>query len=384
MTMELDQPIPPIPAEAPWRRHWRVTQAMVRKDLTDLRYNTQLMVILAVPFLVFAIYRLLTLGVGSEAVLPVAIWDQGQSQLISQLEAQPELEIHLVSDLAEMSALARDEDMQGLVIPVGFDDALVQGQNPVLRIYLNNQAGWRIEVERFQRLLQEQTLILAGQELPAEMMWTDAAAITGREPFSNQVALNSYLFTIVLTLALYMVGVNVVSHLMAEEKEKKTVDSLLTTPATVWAYIFSKTILGMWLGGFMFGLMILFNGGLTGRWLITIPFVFLSLLAFTGVGVFTGILSENTKQCNTWTSLLMFVILMPSWFGSFADVSEPWHTLFRLIPTHYLVTALTDSLESRIGWVDVLPHLFIWIGAALCIWLVVIWLLRTRPQRLIT
>jgi ABC-2 type transport system permease protein len=384
MTMELDQSIPPIPAEAPWQRHWRVTQAMVRKDLTDLRYNTQLMVILAVPFLVFVIYRLLTIGVDSQEVLPVAIWDQGQSQLISQLEAQPELEVHQVVDMTEMSTLATDDDMQGLIIPMGFDIALAQGERPELQVYLNNQAGRQMEVERFRRILQEQTLVLAGQALPAEMMWEDAAAITGRDPFSSEVALNSYLFTIVLTLALYMVGANVVSHLMAEEKEKKTVDSLLTAPATAWAYILSKAILGMWLGGIMFGLMILFNGGLTGRWLITIPFVFLSLLAFTGLGILTGILSENTKQCNTWTSLLMFVILMPSWFGSFADVSEPWHTLFRLIPTHYLVTALTDSLEARIGWVDVLPHLLIWLVTALCAWLVIGWLVRTRPQRLIT
>jgi len=384
MTMELDQPIPLIPAEAPWRRHWRVTQAIVRKDLTELRYNTQLLSILAVPFLVFALYRLLTIGVDNEAVLPVAIWDQGQSQLISQLEAQPELEIHLVADLAEMSALATDDDMQGLIIPAEFDAALAQGARPELLVYLNNQAGRQMEVERFQRILQEQTLVLAGQALPAEMMWEDAAAITGRDPFSREVALNSYLFTIVVTFALYMAGVSIVSHFMADEKEKKTVASLLAAPASAWAYILSKTILGLLLGSSMFALLVLFNGGLTGNWLISLPFVFLALLAFTGLGVLTGILSESTKQCNTWSSLLMFVILMPSWFGSFADVSEPWHTLFRLIPTHYLVTALTDSLEARIGWVDVLPHLFIWLVTTLCAWLVVGWLVRTRPQRLIT
>ncbi len=382
--MELDQPIPPISAEAPWRHHWRVTQAMVRKDLTDLRYNTQLLTILAVPFLVFALYRLLAIGVDSETVLPVAILDQGQSRLVSQLETQSELDIYQVAHLTEMATLTKDEDMQGVVIPAGFDAALVQGERPELLVYLNNQSDWQLEVERFQRILQEQVMVLAGQALPAEMRWTDAAAITGRVPFSREVALNSYLFTIVVTFALYMAGVSIVSHFMADEKEKKTVASLLAAPASAWAYILSKTILGLLLGSSMFVLLVLFNGGLTGNWLISLPFVFLALLAFTGLGVLTGILSESTKQCNTWSSLLMFVILMPSWFGSFADVSEPWHTLFRLIPTHYLVTALTDSLEARIGWVDVLPHLLIWLGTALCAWLVVVWLVRTRPQRLIT
>ena len=384
MTMELDQPIPPIPVDGPWRRHWRATQAIVRKDLTELRYNTQLLTILALPFLIFALYRLLIVGVDNEVVLPIAILDQGQSQLVSQLETQPELDIYQVADLAEMATLTKEENMQGVVIPVGFDASLIQGERPELLVYLNNQAGWQLEVERFQRILQEQLLVLAGQALPAEMRWMDAAAITGRGSFSKEVALNSYLFTIVVTFALYMAGVSTVSHFMADEKEKKTVASLLAAPASVWAYILSKTILGLLLGSSMFTLLVLFNGGLTGNWLISLPFVFLALLAFTGLGVLTGILSESTKQCNTWSSLLMFVILMPSWFGSFAVLGEPWHTLFRLIPTHYLVRTMTDSLEARIGWVDVLPHLLIWLGTALGMWLMVGWLVRTRPQRLIT
>lgn len=382
MTLELDQPLPTVPADDSWRRHGRVTWAILRKDLTDLRYNTQLLVILAVPFVVFFIYRLLTVGVDSESLLPVAVWDQGQSQLVSQLEQLPELEIHLVTDLPALTTLAKDEEMQGLIIPAGFDEALVRGERPELTIYLNNQSGMQLEVERFQRLLQEQVMGLAGQSLPAKLTWTDAAAITQRQPFSAQVALNSYLFTVVLTMALYMAGTNIVSHLMAEEKEKKTVESLLMAPANAWAYVLSKAILGILMGSLMFVIMVLFNGGLTGNWLVTLPVVILANLVFTGLGVMTGILTATTKQCNTWSSLLMFVILMPSWFGSFADVSEPWYTLFRLIPTHYLVTALTDALEARVTVSELLPHFLILTGTALCLWLIVAWLVRTRPQRL--
>ena len=382
MTLELDQPLPPLPADDSWRRHGRVTWTILRKDLTDLRYNTQLLVILAVPFVVFFIYRLLTVGVDTESLLPVAVWDQGQSQLVSQLEQLPELEIHLVTGLSAMTALVKDEEMQGLIIPVGFDEAVVRGERPELTIYLNNQSGMQLEVERFQRLLQEQVMGLAGQSLPAELIWTDAAAITQRQPFSAQVSLNSYLFTVVLTMALYMAGTNIVSHLMAEEKEKKTVESLLMAPANAWAYVLSKAILGILMGSLMFAIMVLFNGGLTGNWLITLPVVILANLVFTGLGVMTGILTATTKQCNTWSSLLMFVILMPSWFGSFADVGEPWYTLFRLIPTHYLVTALTDALEARVTFSELLPHFLILAGTALCLWLIVAWLVRTRPQRL--
>ena len=382
MTLELDQPLPPIPADNSWRRHGRVTWAILRKDLTDLRSNTQLLVILAVPFVVFFIYRLLIVGVDTESTLPVAVWDQGQSQLVSELEQLSELEIHLVTDLPAMTTLAKDEEMQGLIIPAGFDEALARGERPELTVYLNDQADSRMEVERFQRLLQEQVMGLAGQALPAELNWMDAAAITHREPFSAQVAISSYLFTVVLTMGLYMAGTNIVSHLMAEEKEKKTAETLFTAPANAWAYVLSKAILGVLMGSFMFVIMVLFNGGLTGNWLLTLPMVLLGILCFTSLGILTGIVTATTKQCNTWSSLLMFVILMPSWFGSFADVGEPWYTLFRLIPTHYLVTALTDSLEARVTASELLPHFLILTGTALCLWLAVIWLVRTRPQRL--
>lgn len=380
MSIELEHPQSRPAAATPTQ--WRVMWAIVRKDAAELRHNTQLLVLLSMPFLVFFLYRLLYVGAALETKLAVAVLDEGQSQLVTRLEALPDLDIHRVTSTDELRQLADDEDMQGIVIPAGFDAAARQGEQPVLTVYLNKQSGSRTEVERFQRLLQEQVLYLSGQTWGAEVVWDDAAAITHRTPFSEQVALNGYLFTVVLTMALYMAGTNVVSHLIAEEKEKHTLDSLLTSPARLTAFVAAKTIIGLLMGVIMFGLMTFFNGGLTGNWDIYVFFITLAILAYVGLGILTGLWAENTKQCNIWSSMLMFVVLMPSWFGSFLDVSEPWYTLFRLIPTHYLVTTLTDSLEARVTWGEAVPNLLIWLGTTLLVWLVVGWVVRTRPRRI--
>lgn len=380
MNMELEHLQRQTAAATP--NQGRVIWAIVRKDGAELRHNTQLLALLSVPFLVFLLYRLLSVGATTETKLAVAVLDEGQSQFVTLLDALPELEIHPATSLAELRRLADEEDMQGIVIPAGFDAAMSRGEQPALTVYLNNQGGLRTEVERFRRLVQEQVLHLSGQTWGAEVVWDDAAAITHRTPFSEQVALNSYLFTVVLTMALYMAGTNVVSHLIAEEKEKRTLDSLLASPARLTAFVVAKAIVGLLMGGIMLGLMTLFNGGLTGNWSIFVFFNLLAILAYVGLGIVTGLWAENTKQCNVWSSMLMFVVLMPSWFGSFLDVSEPWYTLFRLIPTHYLVTALTDSLEARVTWGDVVPNLLICLGTVFILWLVVGWMVRTRPQQI--
>lgn len=382
MSMELEHPPTRSAAAIKPRKQWHVTWAIVRKDLLELRHNVQLLVILSVPFVVFFIYRLLTIGMETDTQLAVAVLDEGQSQLVTLLETLPELEVHRVATVQALSQLADDEHMQGIIIPTGFDDGVAQGEQPVLTVYLNNQASSRTEVERFRRLLQEQILSLSGQSLGAEVMWDDAAAITHRAPFSEQVALNGYLFTIVLTMALYMAGTNLVAHFIAEEKEKHTLDNLLTSPAQISTFVAAKTIIGLLLAGSIFALMTLFNGGLTGNWSIFVLFCGLASLAYVALGILTGLWSENTKQCNIWSSLMMFVVLMPSWFGSFMDVGEPWYTLFRLIPTHYLVTALTDSLEARVTWGDVIPNLLICLGTTLLLWLAVGWMVRTRPRHI--
>lgn len=382
MNIELEHPPTQSAAASKSRKQWHVTWAIVRKDLLELRHNVQLLVILGVPFVVFFIYRLLTIGVETETKLGIAVLDQGQSQLVTLLETLPELEVQRVTTIQNLTQLADDEAMQGIVIPADFDERVVQGEQPVLTVYLNTRTGSRTEVERFRRLLQEQVLSLAGKSLGAEIVWDDAAAITHRAPFSEQVALNGYLFTVVLTMALYMAGTNLVAHFIAEEKEKHTLDNLLTSPAQISTFVAAKTIIGLLLAGLIFALMTLFNGGLTGNWSIFVLFCVLASLAYVALGILTGLWSENTKQCNIWSSLMMFVVLMPSWFGSFMDVGEPWYTLFRLIPTHYLVTALTDSLEARVTWGDVIPNLLICLGTALFLWLAVGWMVRTRPRHM--
>lgn len=380
MKIDLSPPRLHTPDESQWRPQWRILLSLIGKDLTDLRHNSQLLVILSLPFFIFFVYLLLTRGVEAEAVLPVAIWAEEPSALVALLEAYPELQIHPVSSLAELRRLAETDNMQGVVIPAGFDAAARQGTIPPLTIYLNHRAGWRVEVERFQRLVMQEVLALSEQPLPVQLDWQDAAALTGRTPFSEQIALGNYLFIIVLSMAFYLTGTAVVSHLMAEEKEKKTVDSLLTTPAHAAAYLLGKAVIGFILSGAMFLLLTLLNGGLTGNWPLALPFMALAVLSLTGLGLLTGLLTTNTKQCNTWSSIVMLLILMPSWFGSFAELSEPWYTLFRLIPTHYLVTGLVNALEDQIIWSDVWFNLLVLLGTALGIWVAVLWLARSRPR----
>jgi ABC-type Na+ efflux pump permease subunit len=358
----------------------RVIWAITRKDISESISNSQLAVMGLIPVIVFLLYRLMVSGIDNSSILDIAVYDLGNSQLVRAMQQNLELELHLVTNETALQEQINEGEMSGLRIPAGFDAAVAAGENPALTIWLNPQSGLQTETIAWQRFLEAEILKLGQQSLPAQIEWVE---VDSSGPFNTDTALSSYLLVIVLTLILFMTGANLVAMLITEEKEKKTAVMLTTSPACINDIVWGKALAGSFYIVVISAVVILINGGLTGN----LPLVFLYLLlgipVSVCVGVLVGSVTHSTKQCSGWLSLIMMLLLIPSWFLTLVKLPEPFYSLIRVIPTQFMVEGLNDALNHTAATANNTTNLTVWTIFTLAMVAATIWRVHHKPQSII-
>ena len=323
--------------------NWRVVEAIAKKDIVDAVRNRYLLVALLTPLLVAILFRVLLPGIDGMKPLTVVVHDAGNSRLVSVLRASPRISL-VQAGAAEAVAneVQTSKAVGGLVIPSTFDADVDAGKQPELAVYINNKAN-SIEQAMFRQLLEQQVLSLLEHPVPARLTWIEVAKDSSA-PDNIGLNLNQLLLPLLLLLTFAMSGALVVPLLLVEEKEKRTLDFLLTSPARLTEIITGKAFTGVVYSLLIAGVLLAINYKLVGNWPLTLLSVFIGLLFVVAVGLFMGSLFQNTMQVNTWASLVLLVLLAPS-FPSF-NLPASLGTGLRFIPTHYFVEALRLSLTG--------------------------------------
>ena len=150
-----------------------------------------------------------------------------------------------------------------------------------------------------------------------------------------------------------MTGALVVPLLLVEEKEKRTLDFLLTSPASLTDIITGKALTGVTYSLLIGGVLLALNHKQIGNWPLTLLTILLGLLFVVAIGLFMGSLFQNTMQVNTWASLVLFALLTPAFPAP--GLPAALETAMRLIPSYYFIEALKLSLAGTASpgiWAD--------------------------------
>ena len=209
---------------------------------------------------------------------------------------------------------------------------------------------------------------------PARLVWIDVDKDTD-EQTRRGLDLNQMLLPLLLIMTFGMTGAFVVPLLLVEEKEKRTLDFLLASPASLREIIAGKALTGAAYSLLIAGLLLGINRQLVGNWPLTLLTVLLGLVFVVAVGLFMGSFLNNTMQVNTWASSVLILLMAPS-FPSLGLPSVV-DTAMRLVPTYYVTEALKLSLagsaSSRI-W----GHLAVVLACTVIAFFAAVWALHRR------
>jgi ABC-2 type transport system permease protein len=320
-----------------------IVSAITRKDLVDAIRHRYLLTALVTPLAVALLFRVLLPGVGGRNLMTLVVHDAGTSELVAELRKTPQLTVvDAVSADAIATEVERRKATGGLGVPVNFDADLAAGKQPQLNVFINNQKSV-FEQTGLRRMLNQMVRSFAKQPEPAQLIWTDVAKGTDGE--RRGATLEQMLLPLLLILTLGMIGAFVVPLLIVEEKEKRTFDFLLASPASLKEIIVGKALTGVVYSLLIAALLLGINRQVIKNWPLTLLTVLLGLLFVVGVGLVLGSLLKDTMQVNTWASIVLMILLAPS-FPSLG-ITGWFETAMRLVPTYYLTEALRLSMGGN-------------------------------------
>ncbi len=352
--------------------NYRVVAAIAQKDIVDAIRNRYLLFALLTPLLVAIFIRMFLPGISSVQTLTIVVHDPSNSSLVAQLRSNPQVKLVETGSAAAVEGeVEKSKAAGGVAAPTNFDADVAAGKQPELNVYINNKKNI-IEQATFKILLERQVTSLVQHPVPARISWIevpkDASSQIGRGTDLNQM-----LMPLLLLLAFGMTGALVVPLLLVEEKEKRTLDFLLTSPATLTEIIAGKALTGVVYSVLIGGVLLALNSKMIGNWPLTLLTTLLGLTLIVAIGLVIGSVFQTTMQVNTWASFVLLVLLAPSF--PLPNSPPVFAGAMRLIPTYYSVEALKLAIGgttlSRI-WV----HLIVVLACTLVAFAVAIWALR--------
>jgi ABC-2 type transport system permease protein len=348
-----------------WRENCRIILAITFKDILEALKNKSTIAVILTSLLMVIFYRFFpALELGNE--LPsLLVYDAGNSALVTYLENSSSFKIYTYPSEASMKEHLANGDVPelGLVIPADFDRSLENGDAMALQGYV---MYWVKENDAaaLQQSLQGELTQILGQPVPIQM----AGNLVYHQPQSDGIGVQAGFSIIYIIL---MVGLTLIAHLMLEEKQTRTLEALLVSPASAGQVVIAKALTGIFYCLLGAGVALAMNRDLVLHWWLAALTAVVGSLFTSSLGLWIGNKIENRGQLTLWAWVLLFPLLIPVFLSLLegllpADLIQ----VFQFIPTVVMFNLFRTSFANpipvgltllQLGWIAA------WEGAVLFI-----------------
>lgn len=329
--------------------HLRSIFAIVRKDILEIVFSRPTMIMLLTPVMLSILFAVLS-GLLSIQPVKFLIYNPENSRIGEVVaESLPGSQVNFASYPDEVTSAFTSEQNPsyalGMAVPHGFDASLERGEHPKLTLYLN---------ENRLNGLQRQRVIGAINSYASTVSNALPTIIITPNPSSLAVGLFAVdLSTFYISMALFTsisVGISLVSTLLVEEKERKTLHMLLVSPATLTDVVLGKLFVGVIYQVILSVVILALLHGFVGN----LPLVLLFVLLITGFGhalsLLAGSIFHTTSGLGGFLGIVSLLFVLPAVFAS--PLGSLFGTtllegIFHLVPTYYMAEGLLNALNNE-------------------------------------
>jgi ABC-2 type transport system permease protein len=287
-----------------WMEDLRIVWAITAKDALDALKNKTTLSPILMALCLILFYRWLP-SLESGDLPRLAVYDAGGSQLTEALRESNRLELVEEPSLEGLQSYVADMDsvVLGLVLPPGLDQALASGQELELDGYVVHWAGAPV-VSRAQAVVERELAEIAGRPVGIDL--------TGHTVYTRADSRGlAFLASVTLVMATLAMGIILVPHLVIEEKQSRTMEALLVSPAGAGHLVAGKALAGMLYGLVCAGVVLALNNALVTHWGVAILAAACGSLQAVAMGLLLGSLLEVRQQMMTWVFVLFIPLLIP-------------------------------------------------------------------------
>jgi ABC-2 type transport system permease protein len=281
----------------------------------------------------------------------IGLIDPGSSEFAINLQDQPQLKVVRYSSLDQLRPDVEIGKIEtGIVLPQHFDEILRLGEAYTMEVYLWGETPFK------HRLVTDTAFANAAAEIAGLAQTAQVRIVQLGEKDVKSLA--DQFLPVLILMTIILGGVMVPAVSLIEEKQKRTLLAIATTPARLWEIFTAKAMMGIAVG-MATSLITLLINGIIDRIPILLLVLFLSALTASLMGILLGSL---LKDLNVLLAVLKSggILLIAPAIIDFIPQAPEW--IARLFPTFYMLNPVIEvAVRSADLW-DVAGNLFILAG----------------------
>jgi ABC-2 type transport system permease protein len=347
------------------RQNLRTITAIASKDISDALRSRVILLNLGVLVLLLLLIKF-TPRLWKPNRLDFTFYDAGASSLIAALTDQPDIRLFESESQADLIERLNDGDQGplGVIIPADYDQSIAAGKVPVLRGFL--LWSQRNSADTVKAKVEERLEYVSGNPVHIE--------IEGLVDYAPDAMGEFRITALIVVYALFYIGLFATPQLMMEEKQTKTMNSLLVSPASTAQVVAGKALAGIFFVLVTASAALAFNWTFIVHWDIAILGLLSGALLGVSLGLLLGVIFENKQQLNTW----MMILAQPLLISLFLSVIDPIfpqlvRDLLAWIPTVALSLVFRYAFSSGATISQIMTSLGIILGSSILLLMGVMW-----------
>lgn len=353
--------------------HLRIIWAITAKDLIDSVKNKNVIGAIIPALFIILIYRYMPAITAKDGPPALLVYDAGNPAMVLLLEDSPAVDLYTYESEEQMLYyLSNGEQPElGLVIPVGFDQAVETGQPLELQGYMLHFFTTE-QVAVIQSYMQNEFEYLLEQPVIIHIEKIQL------QPETHGITI---LASLGFSFVILMVGMIAIPHMMLEEKQNKTIDAILISPASSLHLIVAKALTGLIYALVVYGIGLFVFRMIIVHWGLAFLSGFLGALFAVSLGLLLGILVDTRQQLTLWAWVGIIPLFLPMML-SFMDDLLPASLIqiLKWVPSSALMRAIRSSMVAAPPLKYYLPQLTILLVSAALILAVDVWLVRRSDR----
>lgn len=355
--------------------HLRLVWALATKDMVDALKTKTTLTALIISLLMVLFYRYFPALTADGDTLNVLLYAETESTLVTTLERSPALALYTFDSRERlMDAFADAESVELAVVipdtavaqqhaggPITIDGYLMYWVSPAQRAEIKAL----IEDDLSTQLGQPVTLNLSGHDVYFD---ADSSFFI----FSSTIAL---LFVAV------MIGISLIPNLMVEEKQAKTLDALLVSPASAAHLVAGKAIAGLFYGLLGSALVLIVFRYLIVQWELAILAAVLGTLFMVAIGLLLGSYAKVRAQLQLMAWFIVLPLLIPVFLVEMEGlVPSGAIAVMNWIPTVLIAKIFRLSLTPNATFAHYGAALTVTLVSTLVLLALVVWVVRRQDR----
>jgi ABC-2 type transport system permease protein len=349
---------------------------LASKDIVDALKNRTTLTTIIISLLMILFYKTLPALTTESDTLRVMLYAESESALVTELQRSPLLATYDFDSRAElMEAFPHAESVElAVVIPESAAAEQQAGEPVTIEGHMMYWVGPEKRAE-IKAMVEEDLSAQLGQPVTLDLAGHDVY-------FDANVPSVVFSSTFSLLFVTVMIGLSLIPNLMVEEKQNKTLDLLMVSPASAGHVVAGKTVAGLFYGLTGSLVVLIVFQELIVRWDLALLAAVMATLFMVAIGLLLGSYVKARAQLQLVAWFIIVPLLIPVFLVEMEGLLPSGAlSVMNWIPSVLVARIFRLSLTPNATLSHYGPAVLAIAAATLLSLVVVVWVVRRTDRR---